>query len=201
RLDEEMYASAVETWEVEADEEVLEGLRDAVAHLHLVGVETLEPLTPAQGARLLALAAKYARDLPGLDVTEPFWVDVSSLIAAEEGADDAPLRRRALEEVLGQQSIADAFAGNWEPESADAAGLVGTVDAGADRPVLRLELDLDAESLALVAMLDDSSDDSTDQTTGRLRKELRKKVRDQMEESPQHEQSGPDEDYDNTTAA
>lgn len=190
RLDEEMYAAAVEIWEREADDSVLTGLRDAATRLHLVGGEALESLEPRHGARLLALAAKYARDLPGLDVTEPFWVDVSSLVDAEQGPEDEQLQKRALREVLEQQSIAEAFSGSWEPETAGGAGILGAVETDRETPVLRLQLDLDAESLALLSFLDDSLGESTDEPAGRLRKELRKKVRRQFGDESSEETTG-----------
>lgn len=189
RLDDEMYASALEIWE-RTDESTRISLEEVVGRMHLVGLDALEGLEPDQLGRLLALATKYARDLPGVDVTRPFWVDVSGLLDDQQVSPRAG--RRALAEVLEDESIGEMLSGQTEPETPGGVGLVGEVATGqgddADA-ALELRLELDAESAALLSLLEDAFADGDDDAKGRLRRELRDKVRAQFDDTQQPDPS------------
>jgi hypothetical protein len=189
RLDEEMYASALEVWE-QTDQTTRTSLEDALGRMHLVGLGALEGLDVDQLGRLLALATKYARDLPGVDITQPFWVDVSGLLDDQKVSPRAG--RRALAEVLEDESMSEMLSGQTEPETPGGVGLVGEVAAeqGAEADAtLELRLELDAESAALLSLLEDAFADGDDDAKGRLRRELREKVREQFDDTQQPDPS------------
>src|SRR5690606_7769335 len=106
--------------------------------------------------KVLSFGLSAARDLPGIDVNQPFWIDLRSLLQESASAQLRPM----LGQVLKRRPREAFFSGFGEP-NANACGLVGSVvgePGGAATLVVSLKMD--AEMAALLELMSHSSSQS-----------------------------------------
>lgn len=122
----------------------------------LQGAELLETVTLEEAFKVLSFGLSAARDLPGIDVNQPFWIDLRLLLQESAPAQLRPM----LGQVLKRRPREAFFSGFGEP-NASACGLVGSVvgePGGAATLVVSLKID--AEMAALLELMSHSSSQS-----------------------------------------
>ncbi|MFP4599400.1 MAG: hypothetical protein ACLFVJ_14170 [Persicimonas sp.] len=157
----------------EADIASLAGL---VENARFVEFLWLEKLEPSHLLKLLAIAAASARDLPGVDISRPFLVDLGPLGRWAGDPERGRLNRRILAALLDQRKMGDILQGQNEP-AALRRGIVGQADAGsADAarpasPTLTMSFVANDELKALLELMGTTTADS-----GELQAALEKRL-------------------------
>jgi hypothetical protein len=127
RLDQDVSAHSlalIESLVGEAGEADIVSLARLVEQARFHGYQWLEHLEAAHILKLVASAVTVARDLPGVDVSRPFDVDLTPLGRWATDADRGRLNRRILAALLDRRPMGDILNGCAEP-SALRRGLVG----------------------------------------------------------------------------
>ncbi|MFU8804971.1 MAG: hypothetical protein ACNA8W_14255 [Bradymonadaceae bacterium] len=122
----------------------IESLANLLARAQLLGVSCLEHLEAKPLLELLILAGSAARDLPHVDISQPFVVDCSPLelwCAASPAQSD---RVRLLQALLEQYPTTQLLEGSTELTH---VGLGLVAEAVDDRLVLRFVADAELEAL------------------------------------------------------
>ncbi|QDG52613.1 hypothetical protein FIV42_18280 [Persicimonas caeni] len=119
----------------------------------------LEYLEPAHILELLAITVTAARDLPGIDVSRRFQIDLSPLARWATDADRGQLNRRILSALLDRRRMSEILNGTREP-SALRRGIVGQVVSGeTHQPRLIMHFVADPELQALLELLGTTTSD------------------------------------------
>lgn len=163
RLDSEAYGRSLALVESLADrcgQRVIDSLGELAGRCRLVGYAWLEHLEAEDVLKVLAAAVALARDLPGVDVSASFTVDLGAIGGWLGDARSGGLNRRVLTTLLGRRTLAEVLDGEGASPHVGSAvlgrGLVGRVVDG--RVALSFSPDAELRSL-LDLMSRDSSDD------------------------------------------
>lgn len=155
RLDPEVTSHSmalVESLVGESSEGDIAALARLVENACLRDFHWLEQLEPAHILELLAITVTAARDLPGIDVSRRFQIDLSPLARWATDAERGGLNRRILSALLDRRRMSDILNGSREP-SALRRGIVGQVFSGDSTPRLVMRFVADPELQALLELL------------------------------------------------
>lgn len=135
-------------------------LASLLRHCQITGAEILEALDPADGLCLLTFGLVLARDLPGIDITAPFRLDLGALAAWYRDPAAHGLNPRLLAQLLDRMQVTDLLNHDALSTGAPRTGLRGRIDTTTTPPCLVLEFVADAELHALLTLMSHSSSDS-----------------------------------------
>lgn len=115
RLDADVSAHSlaiIDNLLVEAGESELSGLAEIISNAYFHGCQWLEFLTPPNILKLLAICATAARDLPGVDITRSFDVDLGALGLWATDPETGRLNRRILGMLLERRQMPEILNGD-----------------------------------------------------------------------------------------
>ncbi|AWV88999.1 hypothetical protein [Bradymonas sediminis] len=115
RLDPDVSAHSlaiIDNLLAEAGESELSGLATIASNARFHGYQWLELLAPPDILKLIAICTSAARDLPGVDITKAFDVDLSELGAWASDPARGRLNRRILSMLLARREMADILNGD-----------------------------------------------------------------------------------------
>src|SRR5690554_6611638 len=167
RLDPDLSAHSlaiIDNLLVEAGESQLSGLATIASNARFRGYSWLEWLAPADILKLVALCTSAARDLPGVDVTRPFDIDLRELGKWASDPQRGRLNRRILSMLLKRREMAEILNGDAASQGGPMAlrrGLVAHIrhasDARATPSHLVMQFIADPELQALLELMGTSS--------------------------------------------
>jgi hypothetical protein len=151
-FDTQTEAKARAAWETVSDEigrKPLESLSNMLSRARLEGAGWVQKLEPTDAAKILMLGMVEARDLPGINVEEPWVLDLTPLKEWCEANEGPSIR--VLAAYLERREPGEILEGQSSPED---LGIVATQKETS--PALKLEFKADDELEALLTLLDSS---------------------------------------------
>jgi hypothetical protein len=151
KLDQDVTAHSlalIESLVGEASEADIASLARLVENARFHDYQWLEHLDAAHILKLVAIAVTVARDLPGVDISRRFDVDLAPMGAWATDSERGRLNRRILAALLDRRPMADILNGCAEP-SALRRGIVGQslLDGSQSRLVMRFVADPELKAL------------------------------------------------------
>lgn len=169
RLDSDLSAHSlaiIDNLLVEAGESQLSGLAAVASNARLRGYAWLEWLAPADILKLVAIGTSAARDLPGIDVTRPFDIELGELGKWASDPQRGRLNRRILRTLLARRTMAEILNGDAASQGGPMAlrrGLVAHIRRASQEPDapnhLVIQFIADPELKALLELMGTSSAD------------------------------------------
>ncbi len=132
-------------------------LRNCTIH----GAEFFEMMTLEEAFKVLSFGLAAARDTGGMDVNQPFWLDVRALLSGAERAQDAgTAQRQMLAQVLKRRPLDAFFSAGGESNSSGFGLMSRVVKAEDEAATIGLSFAVDAELSSLLELMNHSSSQS-----------------------------------------